>query len=625
MDREQLDLWCERGIVGLVLSILVYAPIATGTTKPTEFLVVQALAILALGVWMVRFWVNPGHRIQWPPICWAVIGFVIYAVLRYSQAEVEYVARQELIRVGVYAAVFFLILNNLHRQETTQLLLWVLLGVGALIASYAVFQFLGNSKHVLWFEKPPGYLGRGSGTYISPDSMAGFLEMLVPISLAGLFLSKSSHVTRVFYGYLTLVLLAGIAVSVSRGAYVSTGIALLVFFCILVRYPAYRRAALITLLVMTAGAYIFVREARQPQKRFSLMLTPGQNEDSSFRPGLWKAALAVWKEDVWFGVGPAQFDIHFPAHRPPNLQSRAVWAHNDYINTLADWGLVGSGLIAASMVCLYAGAIKTWKFVHRAHNDLVAKRSDRAANVCGIAVGLVALLCHSWVDFDMQIPANALVAIALMANLTSHLRFATDNYWVTPKLLGRILATVVGAVAVACLGGEWVRGWREQRFLSQSEGTRTYSADIVALTGARSVEPSNPDTVYHLGEDWRLLSWGGGESYKDFAHRAMACYEDGMVLNRLDPYNFLRYGMCLDWLDRHAQAGVFFRRALELDPNNYYITALQGWHSMQTADYSTAREWFLKSKRIKWWSNTVADSYLEMLSRRVGSAPQAPK
>ena len=45
MNREALDKFCERGILGLVLAILVFGPLAMGAVDAPAFLVVQGLTI----------------------------------------------------------------------------------------------------------------------------------------------------------------------------------------------------------------------------------------------------------------------------------------------------------------------------------------------------------------------------------------------------------------------------------------------------------------------------------------------------------------------------------------------------------------------------------------------------
>src|SRR6185369_13701288 len=115
MDREKLDGWCERGIIALVLAILVFGPLATGAVRTLEFLILQGLTVGALSLWLVRLWLSPRPQFLMPPFGWAVLAFVAYAIGRYCLADIEYVARLELIRILAYAAIFFIVINNLHR------------------------------------------------------------------------------------------------------------------------------------------------------------------------------------------------------------------------------------------------------------------------------------------------------------------------------------------------------------------------------------------------------------------------------------------------------------------------------------------------------------------------------
>src|SRR6266542_954171 len=121
MPLDRWDRLCERGIIVLVLAALVVGPLAMGAERPPEFTVIQFLVSAAVLLWLIRIWLNRNYRLLWPPICWAVAAFVLLAIVRYRQADLEYVARQELVRVLVYALVFFVILNNLAAQEATQL------------------------------------------------------------------------------------------------------------------------------------------------------------------------------------------------------------------------------------------------------------------------------------------------------------------------------------------------------------------------------------------------------------------------------------------------------------------------------------------------------------------------
>src|SRR6516225_5856334 len=95
--RRNLDWWCERGILLLVLATLVFAPLAFGAVYVWSFLVVQVLMIGIGMLWLLRLWGGYKPKLLWPPLGWAVAAFILYAIARYFTADIEYVARQELI------------------------------------------------------------------------------------------------------------------------------------------------------------------------------------------------------------------------------------------------------------------------------------------------------------------------------------------------------------------------------------------------------------------------------------------------------------------------------------------------------------------------------------------------
>src|ERR1700733_6834345 len=86
-NRKTFDNWCERGILALVLAVLIFGPLATGAVDAWAFLVIQGLTIGVMLLWALRIWINPKPKLLWPPICWVVLAFTIYAVARYLTAD----------------------------------------------------------------------------------------------------------------------------------------------------------------------------------------------------------------------------------------------------------------------------------------------------------------------------------------------------------------------------------------------------------------------------------------------------------------------------------------------------------------------------------------------------------
>ena len=80
---------------------------------------------------------------------------------------------------------------------------------------------------------------------------------------------------------------------------------------------------------------------------------------------------------------------------------------------------------------------------------------------------------------------------------------------------------------------------------------------------------------------------------------------------------------CLDWLEEHARAAGYFKKALDLDPNGYYVAAHYGWHYFQVGDYTTARKWFQRSADLYSSNNPIAFAYLKILNETIPGNPRS--
>ena len=619
MNRETLDRWCERGILGLVLGILVFGPLAMGAVDTPEFLVIQGLTVAVMLVWALRLWISPKPQLLWPPLGWVVLAFTACAIGRYLTADIEYVARLEMIQVLMYAFVFFAVVNNLYRQESMQIISFTLIFLAMGISCCAVYQFLTHSNRVWDYVSP--YLGRASGTYISPNNFAGFLEMLLPLATAYVLVGRMKPVVRILLGYSALVMLAGMVVTFSRGGWVAVVVALLVLLGTLIFHRNHRLPAFLLLVVLAVGGTVFV--TNYLSKTLSYMRrvgTPGEAGELNLavRLDIWTAAEQMWRDHFWWGVGPAHYDYRFREYRPESVQMSPDRAHNDYLNLLADWGAAGGIIVLAGMVTFGAGLRKTWKYVRPSENDFGRGMSNRFAFSLGASAGLFALAVHSMVDFNLHIPANAILGVTLLALLSSNLRFATERHWLGARLPVKMLATLVLVAGVAYLGCQGWRRGQEAVWLARAEQSPVYSpAQAANLKKAFDVELMNFETAYNIGEAYRVQSFDGGQNYEDLAKTAMQWYARGMKLNPHDGYNYLRYGMCLDWLEKHDEAGPYFNRADALDPNSYYTAANIGWHYVQAGNYAAARPWLERSLRLRWQQNGAAASYLEITERKL--------
>jgi O-antigen ligase len=614
MNRDTLDQWCERGILALVLAILVFGPLGMGAARLQEFLVIQGLTIGVLLLWGARIWLSPRPKFLWPPLCWFVVAFTAYALGRYLTCDVEYVGRQEFLRVLVYASLFFAILNNLHRQESIQIISFTLIFLAMAISFYAVYQFFTGSDRVWWF--PVQNKGRASGTYISPNHLAGFLEMILPLALAYVLVGREKSLMKIFIGYAAVAMMAGIAMTASRGSWAASILALIFLCGALLSHRTFRLPALVLLVVLVGSGLFLGSRTLFFKARFSHTFSSGKVELET-RYDLWQAALRIWRDHPWVGVGPGHYDLRFRAYRPASVQLRPDRAHNDYLNTLADWGVVGGVIILAALGTLGVGVVKVWKNVRRGESEFSSNLSNKFAFVLGASAGLLALVAHSFVDFNLQIPANAILAVSLMALLTAHWRFATERFWFSAGLPGRCAVSLVLAVTVAYLGQQGILLARECSWLRQAVKAEAYSPEQAALLEkAYSIEPRNFDTAYNIGEAYRMESFQGTGDYQALAAKAVTWYQRAITNNPFNGYNYMRWGMVLDFMEDHSGAEPLFLKADELDPNGYFTTAHVGKHYVDSGQYAAARPWLERSLLLS-RTNEIAESNLKLANQRL--------
>ena len=421
-----------------MLAILIFAPLAFGAVDAWAFLIVQALTLGVLLVWALRLWISPKPQLLWPPLCWVVLGFTVYAVARYFTADIEYVARQEMIQVVMYAFLFYAIVNNLYRQEFSQIISFTLIFLAMGISAYAIFQYLTHSERV--WNLVAMYPGRGTGTYISPNNLACFLAMILPLALAYLLAGRIAPMMRIVLGYAALVILAGIVVTFSRGGWVACAAALLALLGIFLGNRHHRLPALMLAVVLLAGGgFFFTKYLTHTGSYMQRMGRVLDNQSAAvdyldMRRDLWVVAIQMWRDNFWWGAGPAHFNYRYPAYRPARIQMQPDRAHNDYLNLLADWGTTGGIITLAGMAVFVAGLWRTRNHVRRIEKEFKSGHSNRFAFFIGAAAGLLALAVHSVVDFNLHIPANAILGVTLLALLSSNLRFATETYWFNLRL-----------------------------------------------------------------------------------------------------------------------------------------------------------------------------------------------
>src|SRR5713101_1886480 len=223
-------------MIGFMVLCPVAATVAYGAVSPELAAPAYGMAILLALLWAAKLFF--ARVVSWKrsPMHWPVLGFAVYAIIRYFTAPLEYEARLELFQVGLCTLVYFLTACNFYRQRDRTLLLAVLMALALGEAVYGLWQFATRSEYVLFWHRPTQYQHRAGGTFVCPNHLAGFLEITLAMLLARLVIHKVSKGTvqtsalqKVLIAYIGLMTLAGIIFTLSRAGWLATLVGLLVF------------------------------------------------------------------------------------------------------------------------------------------------------------------------------------------------------------------------------------------------------------------------------------------------------------------------------------------------------------------------------------------------------------
>lgn len=133
-----------------------------------------------------------------------------------------------------------------------------------------------------------------------------------------------------------------------------------------------------------------------------------------YRAEVLRATVRMWSERWVSGTGAGTFPAVFPYYQPPGLSGFVRYAHNDWLQMLAEFGVAGSALLA----WLGWGILRPLRTAAPEGGGGTRRRFTLAAcETRGLALALAGLGLHAAVDFPMRTPGLILIAFAWAALL----------------------------------------------------------------------------------------------------------------------------------------------------------------------------------------------------------------
>lgn len=412
----------EQALLPAALLLLAFATLALGATPAWARAGVELAVLALLGLWLLGSVLGGEVRFELPGVALPLLAILVLAGVQAFAGLSVYApaTRQEfwvLIAVGGF---FFLLVSQLSSSASREQFATGLLLFAFLLALFSVLQGLSFSGKIYWSWTAP----RGSspfGPFINRNHYAAWMLMVLPLAWMKVSQRARRREVRVFWALVLVALGISILFSRSRAG-------LLLF---LLAYPLYawlgrrrelpaRRALAFGLgLVLLAGLATLALDTGAVIHRWQTLATLFSQPEplDRYRWQMGRDTLALARDHLGLGSGLETFGVLSDSYRSFYSNQRWLQAHNDYLQWLAETGLVGAGLAVWFLAALGRAGREKLRQLNGAPRQLVA---------AALAGCLLALL-HSLVDFPLRIPANALLFAALLALIAAPAAGQSDS------------------------------------------------------------------------------------------------------------------------------------------------------------------------------------------------------
>ena len=302
-------------------------------------------------------------------------------------------------------------------DRTKKQLLIAVMTVGVLESLYGMFEFFSGHRHILNLAAET-MVSSVMGTFINRNYFAGYLLMVIPLSVGFLFSREAARTggfmgwrhwlssldgKTLLIGFGVVVMILGLLFSASRMGILSLLLSfslISLFFRSPRKERTFSRGSILILgLAILWAAWIGLDAV------ISRFFTA--SEDITSRSMIWLNTFQIFKDFPLFGSGLGAFVQVFPMYRSFHITGLVTHSENDFLQLLSEVGALGTGLLAILFFFL------AWKVF----SGIRALRSGEPVRyiALGGGVGILALMFHSLVERNIQVPANAFLYTFIFA------------------------------------------------------------------------------------------------------------------------------------------------------------------------------------------------------------------
>ena len=441
----------DRFLFHAFLALLLWMPLPFGSNVAWAWSLMQAWVFLIAGLWLVQYYrgrvsLNQPFIRAWPVtaclfaiLLWTVVQTLplpagVLSLLSPRALEIHsttrsnpslsldvYATRQGALQTLAYLLFFCLTLLLVNTKPRIKLLAQVMILGGVFQAAYGSIMTLSGLEYGFFINKQG--TGVATGTFINRNHLAGYLGMSLAAGV-GLMLAELSSTSvaswrdsarrllRTLLGnkarvrLALVVMVTGLVLTRSRMgnmAFFASLIGVGGFYLLAVRKLSGRTiaffASLLIIDLLVVGNFFGIDKVAERIQQTSV---EGEDRENTNRD-----ALVMLRDFPLTGIGAGSFYAVYPMYTgAATAPGFTRHAHNDYLQFACEFGLIFTAVLGAAVLASLWTAIRAQ-----------LKRRDPLLQGMGFAatMAIVALLIHSAVDFNLQIPANAAMFVVMLA------------------------------------------------------------------------------------------------------------------------------------------------------------------------------------------------------------------
>lgn len=430
----------SRFIILTLCTAVVLSTLAYGTVHYWSLAIFEIGACILVILWMVDAWRSRTFRIsrsvlQWPLVGLILLGLVQLLPLRsyeggaaagalsappVSSLSIDpYSTRLAIVQIATLLIYFAAALAFIDSPKRLRLIVRTVTIFGFLLAIFGLIQSFTSPDKIYWLKELPQ--STPFGPFYNRHHFAAYMELAMALPLGLLFSRAIEPDKRPLYIFAAAMMGIALIATGSRGGMISL-VAEVAFLVMIggvrrqhgaetgargsrVRSALVRAGlALGLVLALIGGALIFGGE-----EALSRMVGTVNSEDpTTGRAHFWGVTLEIIRAHPVVGSGLGSYGLAYTQYDSRNGLYRLEQAHNDFLQTMSDAGIVGVGLGLFFIFALFRTG-----FARRETDD-----AFRRGVATGALAGSFAVLVHSLFDFTLHTAANSLLFLMLVALAT---------------------------------------------------------------------------------------------------------------------------------------------------------------------------------------------------------------